>query len=78
MFENMGEWLNANTLFASVIWGALGSGYFIYGKKQGKLIPAIGGIAMIAISCVVANWLLMSLLSIGVIVAVWFLLRQGD
>ena len=78
MFENMGEWLNANTLFASVIWGGLGGGYFIYGWKQRKLIPALGGIAMSVISMVVANWLWMSLLSIGVMVAVWFLLRQEE
>lgn len=74
----MEEWLNANTLFASLIWGSVGGGYFIYGKKQGSLIPAIGGIVMIAISCVVPNWLWMSLLCIGVMAGVWFLMRRGD
>lgn len=73
----MEEWLNANTLFASLIWGSVGGGYFIYGKKQGLLVPAIGGIAMIAISCVVANWLWMSLSCIGVMAAVWYLMRRG-
>lgn len=73
----MGDWLNANTLFASLIWGSIGAGYFIYGKKQGSLIPAIGGIAIVVVSCVVPNWLWMSLLSIGAMVDVWLLMRSG-
>jgi len=72
------EWLNANTLFASLIWGSVGMVYFIYGKKQRALIPAIGGIAMIAVSCVVPNWLWMSLTCIGLMVGVWWLVRRGD
>lgn len=74
----MEEWLNANTLFASLIWGSVGTGYFIYGKKQGEMTPLIGGIVMIAISCVISNWLWMSLSCIGVIVGVWWLVRRGD
>ncbi len=74
----MEEWLNANTLFASLIWGSVGTGYFIYGKKQGEMTPLIGGLVMIAVSCLIANWLWMSLASMAVIVAVWFLVRRGD
>jgi hypothetical protein len=73
----MKEWLNANTLFASLIWGSIGFGYFVYGKKQGAMIPLIGGIAMMAVSYTIANWLWMSAVSIGLIVGVWLLVRQG-
>lgn len=73
----MEEWLNANTLFASLIWGSVGAGYFIYGKKQGEMVPLIGGIVMIAVSCLVANWLWMSLISVSVMVGVWLLLKRG-
>ena len=74
----MEEWLNANTLFASLIWGSVGFGYFVYGKKQGTMWPLIGGIAMMAISFLLPNWLWMSLSCIGVIAAVWWLVRRGD
>lgn len=74
----MEEWLNANTLFASLIWGSVGAVYFIVGKKRSALIPAIGGIAMIAVSCVVPNWLWMSLSCLGLMVGVWWLVRRGD
>lgn len=64
-------------LFASLIWGSIGVGYFIYGKKQQSLIPMVGGILMIAASYFVGSALLMSLICIALIVAVHGLLRQG-
>jgi hypothetical protein len=68
---------NASFLFASLLWGSVGFGYFIYGKKQGSWIPMTGGIIMIAASYVAGTALLMSLISLGIIAAVWFLLREG-
>lgn len=72
----MEKWLNQNTLFASLIWGSIGVGMFIYGKKQGAMWPLIGGIALVAFSYVLPDWLWMSLASIGVIAGVWFLTRR--
>jgi len=72
----MKEWLNANTLFASLIWGSIGFGFFIYGKKQSALIPVVGGIALMAVSYLVPNWLWMSLASLGVIGGVWMLQKR--
>jgi len=34
---------NTSFLFASLVWGAIGAGYFIYGKKQRSFVPMIGG-----------------------------------
>ena len=30
----------------SMLFGAIGGGYFIYGKKQGVLVPLVCGIAL--------------------------------
>ena len=68
---------NTSFLFASLLWGSVGVGYFIYGKKQGAMIPMIGGLLMIAVSYLVSGWLLMSLLSIGLLVVVYWLMKQG-
>ena len=68
---------DTNFLLASLLWGSIGVGYFIYGKKQGAMMPMIGGIVMIAVSYVVSSWLLMSLLSIGIIVAIHWLIKRG-
>jgi predicted phage tail protein len=68
---------SANFLFASLFWGSVGVGYFIYGKKQGSWLPMVGGAAMVAASCFIASALLMSLLCAGVVVAVYSLLQRG-
>jgi hypothetical protein len=75
--SQMSEWLNANTLFASLLWGSIGFGYFVYGRKQGAPIPLIGGIALMAASYLVADWLWMSLISIGLMAGIWLLLRRS-
>jgi len=41
---------SASFLFASLVWGSVGVGYFIYGKKQQSLCPMVGGILMIIAS----------------------------
>ncbi len=69
--------LNANFLFASLIWGSVGVGLFIYGKKQQSLIPLFGGIAMVAGSYLISSALYMSLVSVGILGTIYFLYRQG-
>ena len=69
--------LNTNFLLASLLWGSIGLGYFIYGKKQQSLSPMVGGIVMIGVSYFVGSALLMSLICILLIVAVYVLLRRG-
>jgi hypothetical protein len=64
-------------LFASLLWGSVGLGYFIYGKKQQSVSPMVGGILMMIVSYFIASALLMSLICILVIVAVYGLLRRG-
>jgi hypothetical protein len=68
---------NAKFLFASLIWGSVGFGYFIYGKKQSTTWPMIGGIAMMALSYVIASWALMSVFCVLIIAAVYQLHRRG-
>jgi ABC-type spermidine/putrescine transport system permease subunit II len=68
---------SASFLFASLVWGSIGVGYFIYGKKQQTLPAMIGGIVMIAVSYFVSSALLMSLICVLVIVAVYGLVKRG-
>lgn len=69
---------DSSFLFASLLWGSVGVGYWIYGKKQREKVPMIGGAAMIGISYLVSSWLLMSLLGLALIVAVYLLVKRGD
>ncbi len=73
----MDSMLNANFLFASLIWGAIGMGFFVYGKKQRALIPLFGGIIMVGLSYFISSALFMSAACIGLIVFMYLLHRNG-
>ena len=69
--------LDSGFLFASLLWGSVGVGYWVYGKKQQEMMPMIGGLAMIGVSIMVTGWFLMSLLCIALMVAVYLLTKRG-
>jgi hypothetical protein len=65
---------DTNSIIASVIWGAVGSGFAIYGWKQHSMVPLFGGIALVAGSYFFSTSALgMSLFSIATIAAIFFL-----
>jgi hypothetical protein len=68
---------NTGFLFASLVWGSVGLGYFIYGKRQGSWAPMVGGVLMMVTSYFVSSALLMSLVCVGLIVGVYALLKRG-
>ncbi len=67
----------ASFLFASLIWGSIGMGYFIYGKKQSSLIPMIVGVLMMAASYFCGSAWVMSLVCGALMVAAFVLIRMG-
>jgi hypothetical protein len=42
--------LNPSSLFASLLWGSIGVGYCIYGRRQKSVVPLVGGVSMIAVA----------------------------
>ena len=69
--------LNENFLFASLLWGTVGGAYLLYARRQREIVPFIGGVVMIAVSFLVTSWFWMSVASIGVMVGVRQLMKQG-
>ena len=67
----------AGFLFASLIWGSIGMGYFIYGKKQSSWPAMAGGLLMMVASYFAGSAWLMSVICLALVVAVYFLLKQG-
>lgn len=43
------------TIMLSTLFGSIGLGYFIYGKKQQKMVPLIAGIALCAYPYFISN-----------------------
>jgi hypothetical protein len=69
--------VDQNFLWASCIWGAIASGYMIYGWRQRSMIPFIGGLVMTAMSFVGPDALVMSLVCLVAMFAVYWLMKQG-
>jgi hypothetical protein len=64
-------------LLSSLIWGSIGVGCVIYGKKQTEAVPLIGGLALVAVSYLLSSALWMSLVSILLIGGMVAAKKQG-
>ena len=58
-----------NSLWFSVVAGAIGMGYFIYGKRQAKYVPMIAGMLLCVYPYFVESLLALSLIGLVLIAA---------
>jgi len=56
--------LNASTLLWGVLFGSIGFGFFLYGRKQRAIVPLVCGLALMVFPYFVSGTLL--LIAIGV------------
>ena len=69
--------VTAHSLVASLIWGAVGMGFFVYGKKQQSMVPMFGGLLVIGVSYFIESALYMSLAALALLAAIYWLKKQG-
>ena len=67
---------DSNYLFASLVWGSIGIGYYVYGKRQESWVPKLGGILMITTSYFAGSVWVMSLICVALMAVVYFLLKR--
>ncbi|MEK7484437.1 MAG: hypothetical protein AABZ60_08910 [Planctomycetota bacterium] len=60
--------MDTTTLIIGVITGAIGSGYFIYGKKQSEFVPLMAGLGLCFIPYIVGNIPLLIILCLALVV----------
>lgn len=70
--------LDASFMLASVLWSGIGVGFWVYGKKQRSAPPLYGGVALIAVSCLISSAVWMSLASVAIIVGIYYWSRMED
>ena len=70
--------LDEHFMFASMFWSAVAGGYLLYARKQREITPLIGGVAMLAVSFMVASWFWMSLICIALMFGVYHQMKRGD
>jgi hypothetical protein len=69
--------ISSANLIAGVIWGGLGMGFFVYGKKQHSAGPLFGGIALMGITYFIPSPLIMSLAAVGIIAGIYLYSRNS-
>ena len=61
---------------ASLLWGLLfgsiGMGYFVYGKRQGRAIALVSGMALMVFPYFVTSWYLIVLIGIVLMALPYF------
>ncbi len=72
----MRDMFDSSFLYASLLWGTIGGGCIVYGKKQGAAPPLIAGFALLADSFIPSVWL-MSVVSILLLAGMVWGLRRG-
>jgi hypothetical protein len=56
------------TLIIGIFTGALGVGYFVYGRRQAKFVPLLSGLGLCAYPYFVEGWVWLCI--VGVVLAV--------
>jgi len=59
-------------LFAGILAGAIGAGYFIYGKKRHKLLMVLCGLALMIYPYLFESLAELVLVGIGLVALPWF------
>jgi len=65
--------MNSSTLLWGVIFGSLGLGFFVYGKKQKAIIPLLSGIGLMVFPYLISNLYILIFLGIVLVVLPLFI-----
>jgi len=50
--------MDSSTLLLGLVFGSIGMGYFVYGKKQGRVAALVSGVGLVIFPYFVSNvWL---------------------
>ena len=64
---------NASTLILGVLFGSIGLGFFVYGKKQKTIVPIICGIGLMVFPYIISNLYILIFSSVILIALPFFI-----
>jgi hypothetical protein len=65
--------VDTSVLLWGLIFGSVGFGYFLYGKKQRAVVPLVCGIALMAFPYFISNTILLVVAGIALAAAPYFI-----
>jgi hypothetical protein len=69
--------VETGALFLALLIGAVGTGLFIYGKKQARVPQLVAGIALVVYPYFVSNLWVMAGIAVALIAALWGAVKAG-
>ena len=67
--------MSTTKIFLGLLFGSIGMGFMVYGKKQRRIIPWVSGIGLCVLPYLIPNVIALVLVSIGLI-ALPFVIRD--
>ena len=67
--------MSTSLLLWGVLFGAVGSGYFLYGRKQGAAVPLGCGVAQMVVPYFISNVVLLVAVGLALAVLPYFVRR---
>ena len=65
--------INISTLLWGIIFGSIGLGFFVYGKKQKAIVPILSGIGLMVFPYFISNVYIMILSGIVMVALPYFI-----
>lgn len=63
---------SAGVMLWGMVWGSIGLGYFIYGKRQGRAMPLLVGIALSVLPFFITDETILIASGFGLTLLPWF------
>ena len=64
--------MDGSSLLWGLVFGSIGMGYFVYGKRQQRVIALLSGMALIAFPYFVTSWFLIVLIGMVLMALPYF------
>ena len=64
--------MNTTMIYLGLIFGSIGLGYFVYGKKQKKMVSLASGIGLMVIPYGISNVMVLLLVSLALMALPYF------
>jgi hypothetical protein len=65
--------ISTASLLWTVVFGSIGLGFFVYGKKQGAIIPLVCGLALMVFPYFVPNTVWLVSVGVGLVAVPYFI-----
>ena len=64
--------MNTSTLLWGLLFGSIGLGFFVYGRRQKMIVPLACGVALMIYPYFVSNTILLVIVGVGLIAIPYF------